>query len=466
MYKALYEFFKTTSSNGNNKESSRTRSTDQQIEEFYDYDPHVEFLPLDDIVPEDESGKKINLKEDDEVEDYFSRRGSSGTPNQSILTTNGTRFSLGGLSVTRLDRTSLGSGGSSRNIFASAQDRALLGNLNSGRLRLIDGHCDVGSNGILLMPGSSPASDPVIDDMSLGQRNLFAGDDTSLGAPNTPIDQSQNEMGGGTENDYDDDNDDGFGFEMHGQDDPVDHVAAQPIGTTDFASLDLQRHERPKRVTFQQLPGKKKRADPWAVLDPHSGDDQSNKPLRKGKTYRLPVGVDLPPSDCVTGASTRRISSKRETVATPSQEASLTIKMFRSYLQDQREPPTVPITGLVFGNEFAYIARETAKRRAAARRDENQKQQSEKDQHNTGGGAPEAVLDEDDFDDDYGGGGIDFGGEADYGDNDDFGNTGVSSLDDVYQNENVARGKFCSSSSRKFMHFSFLNYSLANRLLG
>ena len=83
--------------------------------------------------------------------------------------------------------------------------------------------------------------------------------------------------------------------------------------------------------------------------------------------------------------------------------------------------PEVPLTGLVFGSEFAYIAKETAKKRAAEKRAERKAL------------AAEAVDDyeEDDDEGDYGAG-FDYGGDDadDYG----AGNAGVESLDAAFDN--------------------------------
>jgi hypothetical protein len=58
-----------------------------------------------------------------------------------------------------------------------AQQGALLLTINNGSLRLVGGQCNVGDNGVLLMPGSSmlnPASnDIVMDDSQQPRRSLF-----------------------------------------------------------------------------------------------------------------------------------------------------------------------------------------------------------------------------------------------------------------------------------------------------
>jgi hypothetical protein len=101
-----------------------------------------------------------------------------------------------------------------------------------------------------------------------------------------------------------------------------------------------------------------------------------------------------------------------------------------------------PLTGLAFGTEFEYIAKETAKRRAAEMR-ESRKQRSEHQQGTT----QQRHQDEQeiyDDDDDYGGG-FDFGGDDD-GDDRDYvvgtsdglvNNAGVASLADAFSSVGV-----------------------------
>jgi condensin-2 complex subunit H2 len=414
VYKALYEFFKTTSANSTKE--SRRKSADSAIEEFFDFDPHVDFLLLDNVVPEDLTNHKINLKEDDDDDEIETELGGS-TPNQSLTRT---RISLGGLSVTRAEqRSSIGG------FASSSQQRALLGTLNNGSLRLVDGRCDVGDDGVLLMPGSSSApSITMVDPASGGRRSLF-GDEA------VPMNLPQND-------DYDDHSNDGPGFEFHDDHDDNDNDP-EPVGveeevaTSSVVAVALQQQAPRKKVAFQEP---KKRIDPWALLDPHSSENATQKPLRKGKTYRLPPGIDLPPSDCVTGASTRRMPQRRPPPARQEVRLCLAAETFRALLRNQWQPPKIPINGLVFGDEFAYIAKETAKKRAVLRRAERKRQQQEQaqpyDEHD--------VYEEDE--DDYGGG-YDFGGEDDDDDdNNDIGNAGMTSLDDAFQNATDSQGEY------------------------
>ena len=99
-------------------------STDLDIEEFFDFDPHVDFLLLDDVVPEDFDNHKINLKEDDD-EGLLASGIEGTTPSQSLTRT---RLSLGGLSVTRAEQRS------SFGVSSSSQQRMRRKNMNMANM--------------------------------------------------------------------------------------------------------------------------------------------------------------------------------------------------------------------------------------------------------------------------------------------------------------------------------------------
>jgi hypothetical protein len=131
----------------------------------------------------------------------------------------------------------------------------------------------------------------------------------------------------------------------------------------EIIGITLQQQQGPtKCITFQDV--KPKDGDPWALLDPHSSEGNTQKSLRKGKTYQLPEGVDLAPLDCITGASTRQIPQRQ--AVPPRQELTtcLGAEALKAYLGNRGQPPKIPINGLVLREEFAYISKETAKKRA------------------------------------------------------------------------------------------------------
>lgn len=126
VYKALNEFFRTSNSSGprgGGAPAARRKVTDPDVEDFYDFDPHEDFLLLDDVIPEDPTLERINLAggdDDDADEVDGGRYGGGKSPHgDSVIhdrsyTSQRTRLSLGGLSTTgrsRLDRASLGGGG-------------------------------------------------------------------------------------------------------------------------------------------------------------------------------------------------------------------------------------------------------------------------------------------------------------------------------------------------------------------
>ena len=475
------------------------------MEELNEYDENMEFLLLDDVLPTDDTpdGDRINLREDDAAdnanldllldEDDDDADGVGGgrsllavTPrnsNQSIL--NATRLSLGGLSVTRrqasIDTPGAGAGNGGR-MSSAAATRALIGTIlnegsdGQGNLRLLSGKCDVSSTGALLMPGSSLLAN------ASGTGNGGDGRNSSAGGMSINPDSSLfvGEGGGMDEDDGnfahagdddDDDGGDGVGFALADDDD--DHHVQQR----------QQRQQAPKKVQFAPIPAKKH--DPWALLDPHdAGAAPRARPLRIGVTYRLPPGVDDTPSECVTGARTKKKKRSLRKTTMMGQSALRTRSMplrgsrraldsfvsvaaYKSSraaagahlngdsdddetMMDDEEAEAlraevasaVSLTGLAFGTEFAYIAKATARREAAVRREERKRRQMEEaglpppPPSGGRGGSNFVVFDDDDDGDDYGGG-FGFGGDDDDDDLDENdagpvrGNVGVTSLDEA-----------------------------------
>ncbi len=500
VYKALNEFFQTAVANSQSSggggngagNARRTRPADPDIADFYDFDLGENFLLLDDVIPEDVSQDKINLREEDdddeEEEESGGGRKSSPVGDRSMFSrsyaSQRTRLSFGGMSVndrSRLDRTSLGGGGAGggrSGLTSAQQQRALLGILNNGTLRL-DGNCDFGEDGVLLMPGTQSlqsATNPAVssalfpmdgrsaapaydDDADGGRRSLFGGETDNNNAYNAVPD-----YGG----DYSD-GDDGPGFVMNDDDENENDKTVGQHGNAsqnDPAPLEATLL-RKRRVAFADAPSvdrpgkeerKKRSNDLWALMDPHSVPDSSYvpRPLRRGKTYRLPKGVTRPPSECVTGARTSHVSHpQRRSRAIPTARPSLAVEMFRVALGRQLALTSkVSPTGLAFGDEFIYIAKENARRRRTVAQTGAERKQRSGEVAGREGRRTATETDCDgiaaggnrvDLDDDDGGGGFDFGGGEDNDDYDDeydgggatggdshFGNAGVGAFDDAF----------------------------------
>ena len=171
--------------------------------------------------------------------------------------------------------------------------------------------------------------------------------------------------------------------------------------------------------------------DPWTLLDPLVEETKTSKSteLRVGKTFRLPDGIIAPPSDCVTGARTKssylrkmkhpahilgdgkKNKSRARMPSTVATFESILSKKYKDidllsslfmkggYNSHEDENPAmnpnknnsvdtnisvhdneqidpkdfykehmIPLKGLIFGNEFDYIARANTKRKAADRK--------------------------------------------------------------------------------------------------
>lgn len=526
VYKALEEFAATAGGrnkrrNGASPRGQRSSAFDAEVEEFFNStEDNQEFLLLDDVVPEDktENNAKINLRDagsDDPAAagGGYRRSGSSSSSLRTSLSRS--RLSLTGLTAAT-DRTasSISSGGGP--MMTEAQHRALTGTLSETCLRLVDAHSNIDrTSGSLLMPGVSAGVES--DGGAHAHRNLagpsFQNDDN--GGDSGFIGSA----GGGFDDGDDDDHDnDGAGFMMMADDDNGDDPPENGADVAVSEGLVAEAAHAPeKRVTFADPPpdaaDEEEYDDPWEMWDPHSSDGTKERPLRIGNTLRLPPGVNELPSECVTGARTKlaaRQKAWRQTQDVSASQQALssslaaetfkaTVAAARKRRMDHEDPssllseagdgdndgsvfPSISLKGLAFGEEFAYIAKETSKRRAAERR-ALRKQQQEQQRHQRQAAsvdddatAAAAPLSGDGYnDDDDDGGGYAFGGFDDGIDDDDddygfhnhadgdqgrvMGNTGMASLDDAYKGS--AEGEFvCLLQKRNFFCCHFVRTRL------
>jgi condensin-2 complex subunit H2 len=264
-------------------------------------------------------------------------------------------------------------------------------------------------------------------------------------------------FGNNNNDDFGDDTDNGAGFEL----------------VHDYAREDEENDddiETPKVLNFDQTklqPPKKKRVveDPWAALDPHEPSNDKPQPLRIGVTYRLPPGLDEDdrPSVSVTGSRTRAKAAKKAASSArhsnndfhqPPFLADVTFDEGDDYAEDgdfQVETGVhvslLKSNELIFGDEFAYVAKAHAKHKEAVKKQRRlQQQQQAASGHEA---EPNRGNYHDDYDDDYGGGG---GFDFDNCDDGSFGgdnetrpanrsNVDFTAIDDVFAssafNENV-----------------------------
>lgn len=479
LYALVYAALNDLASSSATAKQPKKKGNDTDIDDFDAFDPDVQFLLLDDILPTDktEGGDKINLN-DTSVDRYDNDHNNSLVSLVSRPSVSGTRLSLGGLSVTHMDRSAAQMGNT------AAAVRTLMSTLNreggdagGGNLRILSDRSDVNHTGILHLPGtaihSSSQNDP-------RQSNLGSDVNMSNAEGHAPVNE-EDDMGGAFYDDGDDN--DGPGFEMNDDVDmkPVEAAAAKP-----------------KIVKFQ-LPPKSDKADPWSLLDPHDPGPTKGRPIKIGITYKLPRGLEDPPSQCVTGASTKKRPVRRPQERPAIKESiCIATATFKATMENDRrrrermdvsrvnsddgsahsddlnitgnvvalERPVVPIHGLVFGEEFAYIAKAEAKRKASERRVrrklliENPTAVPAKE--------ADALLGYDDHDEN--GVGFDFGGADDdsFGGDDDgehdqpaMGNTGIASLDDMYRTPDV--GKLYILLDFSFEGFMCPNFRLFSR---
>ena len=337
-------------------------------------------------------------------------------------------------------------------------------NVGEGNLRLLAGMCDVDASGALLMPGTRAS---VFVNGEAQQMNneediqIFPGglspgprdDDNDFGAAN------DNTSFGGGGDDWGGDDNDGPGFELHDEhmEDPTAGGAGEEENEVVANSANVTTKTpvvtKPKPVV----------QDPWAVLDKDEPSKDKVVPLRIGVTTRLPHDMDDGdrPSAAVTGSRTRTKKGLKKKKSVSSQSAAYDYQS-RPFLADitfdeamkdsddenedqlnnsdatlqaetSRHLKVLTNGGLIFGEEFAYVAKAHAKHRDLMRKQRRLLQQQQDAIQEE---EKEAEMYDDDEHDEYGG--LDFGGGAD---DDSYGqgngplhrsNVDFSAIDDVF----------------------------------
>lgn len=296
------------------RNSRQGTGVDEEVEKFLNYDPDQNFLLLDDVIPMGD--ERINLKEDNSENDVENRLNLS---RRLSLHTSSRRLSL-----------------SSSQASHSQRSRQHV-HVQEG-LRLMHSSCHIGSDGALYIPGTR-------NSMEEEDRNPLLAEQSQCELPlnNTHADDGDVDMDLGVGGGYDDnDHDDGPGFDI------ADDHLMEPEGGEEI-----------KRVTFAEEPSRREpdetcgEPDPWEMLDPHETTG-THRPLRIGKTIQLPPHLAHLPSE---GSFPAPPPPRRP-------------------LPTRRRPlEPVPLSGSLFGDEFAYVAKETAKRAAEEKRRNKQQQQ-------------------------------------------------------------------------------------------
>jgi hypothetical protein len=427
----------TDNGKGGNRKSNI--GIDVEIEEFLNFDPHQEFLPLNDVIPTcnlAEQDEKINLHAIDRDTNDTTNIPMSARRRSSILDSvsrrrSSYRPSIGSTALF-MDQSYVTDGsGSMMNV---ATQKALLGALDStGMLRLQSGVCDIGEDGILRIPGSSLQK-------SFTEENIVNS---------SCVDNNDANFEAGNDGDS---NDDG-GFVVADNDE---------CNTVEVATS----QEKSKRVTFSDttnvlMPSKLKERqhdDPWALLDSDTTNIRKPRPLRIGKTIVLPETVDKLPSECVTGARTRynaRIKQERvpnvKLLQASSGRSYDTLFSTFPALGNKRvlsKNLSCPLNERTYGNEFAYIAKAFAKRQADKRRE--LRNSSIRERQSDKSDIPKVIHENiDDYFDEDVGGGFDDDNDADFdlnvGNGDDMpsenapfeSNTGIASISEVFKSKDT-----------------------------
>ena len=464
------------------------RGMDEAIYNFQQFDSDLQFLLLDDVLPIDVHGTKINLKQSDlnidEVNDNNAIAGTTTTTNDTnnnnnnnngnnTTVLNSTRLSIGLVLDDQCDLTNNANGPSSRSLNATSET---MGNGMNTSLRLMNGSCHVhAGTGTLLMPGTSTAMQPMfqqydnkVDVHAADFNNVTDQTDISMQERDYCNDDANNENDDNhvvfENDDYDnDDDDEGVGFELNGHNDD------QQIALHLHQGITSSINEHP---IIQ---------DPWEMLlDPHDNANSKVKPMKFGKTIRIPFDCGELPSYAVTGSKSKS-SKKRKNpndsvskvihqkngknssvnednkwwnkcIATHSYNATIsnlkedyarrksegTINKIDNGNDDEtfvtnveRKPVMheLPIHGHLFQNEFQYIAQENQAFKTMEKRKKKAQDKINNDKNNDMVvDSAAAALSKERFNDMYEGDNdsvgvnedvVDFGYGNDYGDDDD-----------------------------------------------
>jgi Condensin II complex subunit CAP-H2 or CNDH2, N-terminal/Condensin II complex subunit CAP-H2 or CNDH2, C-term len=306
---------------------------DKEMERFLNYDPNQEFLLLDDVVPS-QPEEKVNLKD--------------GNSSVSILEAS---FTDSRSNMRRLSTSSL------RTVSDSNVHR--LGSiLNLEGLRLSLGKCDIDDDGMCWLPGSQNSSQPQL------QRNTLASVSNEQSQPANETTDDVPSVADVEPNNFvpmddgiDDENDE-VGFDMAVHSTPETKEVSKKVS---FARETVVDTTMPQPTTDAP-------EDPWKLLDPHVPDKRRLRPMRIGKTLVLPA--------CLTRLPSEQHRKKREPIPDYLTHIALQSSATehdndsKSWTTGKRSREELPLRGLAYGNEFAYVAKEFARRKARERKND------------------------------------------------------------------------------------------------
>lgn len=318
----------------NNSDSSnsrkRTTASSTDLDEFDAFDPELQFLLLDDVLPTAVTKTSSSKHHIDLIEEDGHQQTTPSSPTEQP---NMTYLSLGGIMPgSKLGTpfaSPLGVTTSQKNDIHIANivrdTLALQSNSANNVLRLVGNTCSVDSKtGALLIPGSNLV------------RNTTPF--TSYSNPNTENKHF----------DYDDDHDNDYDIPFNLED--------REDGNNSSTDQNNQQQHQPS----VEVVGKECRkietgvVDPWtSLLDPHDPGCSKPRPLKVGITYKLPPTED-------TG-NTKHIDSISY-IPEEIQVCKDTGKII--FIRTLEKPP---LLGLAFGNEFSYMANANKRKERLAR---------------------------------------------------------------------------------------------------
>jgi condensin-2 complex subunit H2 len=334
-----------------NDKADRKKSSDTSLDEFDSFDPDMQFLLLDDVLPTVDKASCINLKENDS--DFVSLNKMNGQPTPSNVVNNQTYLSLGMTGSRLAEQVSSSHSPLLAESSIPKNDKVRMANIvretvaqgsnGSYVLRLVSSMCNLDpKSGALLIPGS----------------NLLCATAT------TATTTAANDLG--NDHFHNDDHDNDYDLPIHYE----HHSIANESFTNDAVfnspqtTVNVNSNQQKTNVAFQHssvdrhtttaesYKGEHKkeippdaRDDPLTrLLNPQDPGSIKPRPLKTGGiTYKLPNAAALDSRD------------KYNFISYVPDQINLCENTGKIMFLRKQSCVDPPLLGLAYGNEFAYI---------------------------------------------------------------------------------------------------------------
>ena len=353
VYNALDHLTSASSSSSHNNHKRRQSSKRDQLEDLLEeHDPEVLFLLLDDVLEDHAPAPLLQPN----VNNNKTNMHTIISEQEQQEHTNTARAALAAL-YNHNSGSSYSTNGNS-----------------SGGLQLLGGIVD-GKSGVYRLLHEEEDKENKVEEM-VDQEELYEDEEEGVGFVLA------------------DDNDDGCGSMMDASEEgnsmlhtSMTSGAAIEAGTLHAMDSSMNSNQPPQLVA-NNTNTRSTKSNPWQLLDPHTTNPTTQRPLKCGKCYHIPSKLlqqqqqsqqhagkrkrsnSSPHHYNFNKAYTQDIMVTARYLHTPDTNTNThTVTSFQtSLLPPQQQHQPLPMRGLCIGNEFAYVAKETRRRKARERR--------------------------------------------------------------------------------------------------